>query len=264
MNEKRQWFNFFFNLNPLLLTLGIPSYLVETYDTWPNHLYWAGLVGLSVKSCLSQIQKNYQFIQAQHQKLPPSHTGLEKIRSILFDRPELALLWRFSTQLKTELIFLFTVFSLLLISLPVFNSLYFSPSFFDYQADTVSFSFGFFLLTILTHSVISKYNHTVSEQIQFSAWESLILSCSASVFIPWITSNTSFSSDSKALKITTFAAVYLFSSLLITARDQSLHHVQLSQLFWQEPIARKKNRNQSLSDGILYENRVRGYANRRI
>jgi hypothetical protein len=252
LNEKRRWFNGLSNLCVLSIVIGIPKYLVESYDSWPNHLYWGGLMGLSASSCLAAVQKNYRLIQAQNRERTFSQPCAEKTRCFFFDRPELALLWQFATQLKTGFVLLFSFFSVLLLGLAICDQFLSSPSLLDYRVDMGVFALGTFLTIAVFHSLIHCCKPILSEQIGFSAWESLGLACSASSLLRCLAETTQFNNDSSAIKAASFLLIYGFSSLLITTRDTALHRVQTSNLFWKQPAARAKNRRQSQSDGILY------------
>jgi hypothetical protein len=252
LNMKRRFTNGIYMVTTLSLSFAIPDYIIENTDLSPNHLYWGGLMGLSIASCLAQITKHYDFIQSQNKQLALILTRSEKIRSFLFDRPELALLWTFSTTLRTEFICLFSLFSIILLGLPICDRLLSTPKLNDYRADAYVFSLGTLYLIFIFHSLLSKNRPSASEQISHSTWESLLLACSTSALLNLIGEYTDYENKESYIKVISFISIYIAASLVVTTRDYSLNQLKINNLFWQSPVIQHKKRVQSLSDSILY------------
>lgn len=253
LNMKRRWTNCIHSSSIIAISFGIPHFIIDSYDAWPNHLYWGGLMGLSAAACLSQLEKNWHVIQSQNEHAPRRKVCAERTRSIFFDRPELALLWKHSTRSKPVVMCIFAVLSIALLLIPIFDEFNASPNLNDYRVDACIFSFGILLSMFTLHSIISMHHKNQSDQISYSSWESMLLACSSSSMLQLMAKLADYEITESAFKVAAFAGIYLLSSLVITARDSALNRIQLSSLFWQQPEQKIKNRKKSLSDGVLHK-----------
>lgn len=248
----KRWFNGLHALVTLALALLIPHFIIESFDAFPLHLYWGGLAGLSASACLSQLDKNDYSIQLQNQKKAQLKKCPENTRRFFFDRPELALLWRFATTRRRRTVIFFLLLALTVIATPVLDLLFFSPSKSDYQADAGVFAFGVFLFIASLHSLLGHCKPGLRQQVIYSAWESTTLACSVSSIFTLIGELTDYDQDSRLFKILCFLGIYSLSTLIVTMRDLALNDVQSRHLFWQQPTELPNEPVYYSSDGSIY------------